>query len=668
MSAFEQIVTVLQQACAPASSIRLPAEEQLRQWEAFPSYYATLQEIAYDRSIPETIRQLAMLGLKNGVHKYWRKQAAGKPGAISPEEKAQIRSKVLNIMDEAMRGVATQNAVFVSKIAAIDYPQEWPDLLNNLIQIVQSTFNPPATPTDAIRNRTIQHNALYTLYLVIKETGSKQMPTKKRMFQQIAPDIFRYSALLYYERSNQFFGFAQAMVEGRQGIDYEEAVQTLKVAYAGLKCLRRTIVFGFQAFETVEEPSRLFQSLIEYLQKFLQLRSTLPQATPEIFVLTDKMISQIGKFYLDLQKSQILHFVLARGSMDVIRFYWGLVESYVPGSGGAGGSSDLTYQKFLLQALILLKNVLKNSEFSVINRKDMEEKMGQVKTILSTQLLTEQFVVRATEVLVGRYLAFSEQELEMWRDEPEAFVQEEDSDHWEFALRKCAEKVLMNMVSSNRAVLSPVLIGMLTHVMGVEGNDPKSILLKDAVYAIAGLCAHDLYDYVDFDSWFRSRLIAEARLEGPNQNILRRRVAWLMGCWVPVKASSTILPDVFTLLLNLMEPNEDMVVRLTAVLHLQHCVDTYEFDPIAFVGYLERTLELSCALMAECEELEVKMKVLSCLSVVVERMEKFVSPFAGRVTQLLPGLWEQSEREEMFRAAIVGTLGKLVGVSSCLSF
>ena len=98
-----------------------------------------------------------------------------------------------------------------------------------------------------------------------------------------------------------------------------------------------------------------------------------------------------------------------------------------------------------------------------------------------------------------------------------------------------------------------------------------------------------------------------------------------MGCWVPVKASPTILPDVFTLLLNLMEPSEDMVVRLTAVLHLQHCVDTYEFDPAVFVGFLERCLDLSCGLMGECEELEVKMKVLSCLSVVVERMEKFVS-------------------------------------------
>ena len=75
------------------------------------------------------------------------------------------------------------------------------------------------------------------------------------MLIQIAPDIFRYAALLYYERSNQFLAFAQAMVEGHQGIDYEEALQTLKVAYAALKCLRRTIVFGFQAFETVEEPA-----------------------------------------------------------------------------------------------------------------------------------------------------------------------------------------------------------------------------------------------------------------------------------------------------------------------------------------------------------------------------------------------------------------------------
>ena len=43
MSAFQQMLTVLQQACAQASNVRLPAEEQLRQWEIHPSYYATLQ-------------------------------------------------------------------------------------------------------------------------------------------------------------------------------------------------------------------------------------------------------------------------------------------------------------------------------------------------------------------------------------------------------------------------------------------------------------------------------------------------------------------------------------------------------------------------------------------------------------------------------------------------
>ncbi|KAJ3045833.1 Importin-11 [Rhizophlyctis rosea] len=452
----------------------------------------------------------------------------------------------------------------------------------------------------------------------------------------------------------------QAVGEG-QAVDNEEMLQTLKVAYVALKCLRRTIVYGFPAFETVEDPARLFQSLIEYLQKYLHIRRTLNTATRELFDLIDKMIRQVGKFYLDVQKAQILHFVMAAGSMDVIKFYWGLVEEYVPGGGAGGGSSDVAYQKVLLQALILLKNVLKNSEFSVINKKEMESKMTTVKQILSTQLLTADFVVNATQVLVSKYLFFSKDELDTWQDDPEAFVQEEDSDHWEYVLRKCAEKVLMNMVSTNRAVLAPVLINMLTHVISVEDPDPKALLLKDAVYCAIGLCAHDLYDYVDFDSWYNTRLVHEARIEGQNQFIIRRRVAWLLGSWVPVKSTPQILPSVYTTLLLLLSPQEDTVVRLTAVLHLQYCVDMYEFDPEIFQPFLEKTLELVTGLMGELGELDVRMKCLGVLGVLIERMEGSIGPFAGRVVGLVPELWEASEKEEMFRAAIVGTLGKLVG-------
>ncbi|KAJ3279966.1 Importin-11 [Borealophlyctis nickersoniae] len=677
MSAFAQICAALQSATVDDPAVRKPAEEQLHQWEVQPEFHSTLQDVTYDRTLDPRIRHLAVLLLKNGVQKYWRKNI--RVGAIGPEEKAKIRAKCLTVFDEDTKQLATQNAVIVAKLASFDFPQEWPDLLHVLVQIVQSTFAAVTpTPEAALRNQTVQHNSLYMLYQVIKEIGLKQLPSKKRMFQQVAPDVFRYASSIFYDQANQFMTLGEALVHSKP-VDMVGAESNLRVAYSALKCLRRTILYGFVAFETVEEPARFFRGLVDYLQKFLHLRtflpngfsntggllkvnlvhrlgSVIPAATKGIYEIISKMILQIGKFYIDLQKaqSQILHFILAPGSMDIVKFYWSLVENYVP------GSADVMYERYIVQALILVKNLLKNSEFNVVSKSELEHQMGRVREILSTQLITPPFATTVCQTLVSRYLVLSKDDLDMWEDDPEAFIQEEEEDHWEYIMRKCAEKVLMDLVSTNRDLLSPVLINMLTHVTSVENPDAQALLLKDAVYCAVGLCAHDLYDYVDLVSWFRTKLRIEATIRDPSYKYIRRRVAWVLGCWVPVKYSPEIQGDVYTTLLSLMNPNEDTVVRLTAVLHLKICIDVFEFEPQLFMPYLENAVALSIQLLNEVDENEIKMKILNCLTVIIERMEEHVKPYALRITRLLPGLWEQSEDQHMFRAAIVETLSKLV--------
>lgn len=37
----------------------------------------------------------------------------------------------------------------------------------------------------------------------------------------------------------------------------------------------------------------------------------------------------------------------------------------------------------------------------------------------------------------------------------------------------------------------------------------EELLIKDAVYNALGLAAHDLFDIVDFDKWFREHLARE---------------------------------------------------------------------------------------------------------------------------------------------------------------
>lgn len=50
--------------------------KQLIEWEKSPSFYVHLQSAYIDTRLPEEVRHLAIIALKNGVEKYWRKTAA----------------------------------------------------------------------------------------------------------------------------------------------------------------------------------------------------------------------------------------------------------------------------------------------------------------------------------------------------------------------------------------------------------------------------------------------------------------------------------------------------------------------------------------------------------------------------------------------------------------
>lgn len=50
--------------------------KQLQNWEKSAGYYKHLQSVFIDRSFPIEVRYLAIIQLKNGIDKYWRKSAA----------------------------------------------------------------------------------------------------------------------------------------------------------------------------------------------------------------------------------------------------------------------------------------------------------------------------------------------------------------------------------------------------------------------------------------------------------------------------------------------------------------------------------------------------------------------------------------------------------------
>ena len=102
-------------------------------------------------------------------------------------------------------------------------------------------------------------------------------------------------------------------------------------------------------------------------------------------------------------------------------------------------------------------------------------------------------------------------------------------------------------------------------------------------------------------------MLQELRVKESNYRILRRRVVWLLGRWIGVKLSVDLRPLIYETVLGLMEPGEDLVIRLTSAVTLRSALDDFEFNAEQFLPFLERSFSLLFTLLKEAEECETKV-------------------------------------------------------------
>ena len=147
----------------------------------------------------------------------------------------------------------------------------------------------------------------------------------------------------------------------------------------------------------------------------------------------------------------------------------------------------------------------------------------------------------------------------------------------------------------------------------------------------------------------------------PGYNILRRRAAIILGHWLSVKEglNRPLVYQIFRHLLNQTDPVNDQVVRITAARQLKNVIDPFEFLPEQFIAYAPAILDSLIALIQETELTETKIAILGTMSVIVDRMEQSISPFAGQIVSLLPALWAQAGEEYLMKQKILGILSSL---------
>lgn len=631
------VLETLSKAASQNTELFKPAEQQLKQWETEPGFYSTLLSIFFNHSIDRNVRWLAVLYFKNGVERYWRKTA---PNAISEEEKKIIKDRLISNFREPVNQLAVQLAVLISKVARFDCPKEWPELIPTLLQSVRDV-------DDLCQQRT-----LLVLHHVIKALSSKRLAGDRRIFHELTSNIFNYVL-------NLWNSYTEAFLQHMQQEQFDVGV-LLEKSHLSLKVIRKLVVHGFKEPGEVQDAVTFLSLVFQIIKPFLECRKTF-QGQNYLAELSEKYVILLTK---------VLHDVLEVHPFSYVPFIKPTLECAVTLCFTDDGQG-LLFERFIVQCFNLVKAILLCAEYRIAKEPEgvvaryLAEESKEQATLDACKIKEEFFnhdtLVGICRRLLTFYFLLTEEDLNCWDTSPEEFAVDEGGEAWKFSLKPCTEVLFLALFHEFRQTVTPVILEMVQNVQNMGATqDLPAILYKDAVYNAVGLTAFDLFGDIDFDNWFAQSLTPELKNKDIRHRIIRRRIIWLAGQWVGVKLSVKNRPMFYEAVLDLLDPQEDLVVKLTAANALKDAVDDFDFSTEQFMPYLEATVNKLYQLLRQVSECDTKMAVLYVLSYVIERMFRLIQPYAAELANYLPLLWETSGDHNMLRCAIISLLVHLV--------
>ncbi|KAJ2756524.1 hypothetical protein GGI19_000798 [Coemansia pectinata] len=647
----QSIIEVLENATSQDPACMARADDNLRIWETRPQFHAILFSIFADRTLSMPARLMAIITFKNGIDKYWKKTALH---AIGLAEKELIRPQLLSMLDEDAPQIAVQYCVAIARIARWEFPLVWPTFAEELASRVHAIAHDLNSSADANRRRcyTMEHNALYILHLFVKMLCERKLARERQALRSTAPALFSVVAPIYARRVAQF---NEALHVG----DSEGSQELLKSIRFCLKTLRRLYVHGFGDFEAADAlVHEFYMATVGHQAAFYELFCGLPAESREAdgCRILVKIILLYGKIHLEFQKFKAVRFITTPAVVPLLRWYWQQIQGEAPQltavpleRSGDLESPPLVLERLVIQGLELYRGVVKNMFYLADDNGQMDEDVQRCRLVIDSEIMTAPFVAQMSETLMCHYIPLKACDIEMWQDDPETWIANEDLDHWEFDVRRSAERLFKDLVNQQRDRIVPELVQALQ-----QPNVTPSFKL-DGLYTALGLCASELYDHIDFCHWLRQHPPTDSPM-----SVSKWRIAWLIGKWVPVKFPTDERPHAYVALLEYARPGEPLVLRMEAIASLLACIDDWDFDATQFKPYLQLSIERITEMLGSVNQAELRMRMVNYLSAIVSRMQREIAPFAESIVRLIPLLWQSAAGENLYQTAVLSLVTKLV--------
>lgn len=519
---------------------------------------------------------------------------------------------------------------------------------------------------------------LVVILFIIRELSTKKLANARHILQAAAPALLEGVFALYREASEKWLTHLQFSGEDERG-----AFESMEQSLLPLRIIRRLLVFGFlhphRDFPVISVWNYIHPQLAD-MTKLISSASDLKvelEAGPK--AILERHLLQIAKIHLKLAEDHRTSFALLPRSVELVHFYWDFVTNFSKNYGRRSNPPiSLLFkndradddvppfsERFSLKGVLILRACVRMgfepAKFFRTPTEEDRKDNKNAKDLIQNSLLTVSFTETVMHILISRLFTLTPRDLRQWVDDPEEWEIEQagEGGDWEYNFRTCCEKLFLDLLIQHKDYLVPRFTDLLQSTSQQAATD---VFYRDSIYAAIGIAAPILHDKMDFGTFLEQSLVPDIQAKGEHANLIRRRIAIMLGQWLPCKdgLNRPMVYQMFQHLLDRGDPLNDKIVRVTAGRYFPNVIDPFEFSAEGFIPFADGILHRLLSMIMEVELPDIKVVLLNTVHDIILKMEAFINPFGPRILDLLPPLWDAADDEYLIKENIFAILTALV--------
>lgn len=504
----EQIAPLISQALSANKSEQDAAQEQLNVFKPHPDYATSLLSILLRQDAPLSVRQMAGVLLKQFADSSWQ-------DCPHTATKEVVKNNILPGLGDSLSKVRSSVAAVVSEIACVDFPDNWTGLFDQLLSMM-GTGDP---------------NQVHGVMKVLSELASDI--TDSQVYT-VAPVLFpRLIQLFQTEtfgpatraRVLSIFGVFTTLISHMDTVDHAANENLLFPILPGLV---DTTISLIGATVTVRQDYKLQTECVNFLSKLVQ---TFPKQ------MGDKVSSALPVLWTLLTKNAENHITTVVNNPDY-------VEDDVDSDGSEMGFGSLVQAIFeFIQALT--------------ERKKYKAMIRKVLPDVLFYLIT--------------YLSIPEYQMELWNEDPEKYVEDDDEDSMNYTVRTGAMELLMDLATELKTSYVEALMNAITRHISSCGNIAEGYNWK--LYEACATAMNISGDVVEecleakkvdfnFGAFYNTVVLPGLNVDKP---YLRGRLIWMTGSYIKRLPSEESLNTLLEHTCTALKPGTPAAVMIGAM-------------------------------------------------------------------------------------------------------